>query len=114
MATFGDRMRSVRRAKGMTQAELAKVVGVTQQLISLLERNACDSSGEAVSMAKALGVSPDWLSTGEGPQIPVILRIKKRELRRLKMLRSLTLEEQRFFDDMLKVAYKRKQNAQTA
>jgi transcriptional regulator with XRE-family HTH domain len=37
METMGDRIRSLRRARGLTQAELAKLCGVTKSAVSQWE-----------------------------------------------------------------------------
>jgi HTH-type transcriptional regulator/antitoxin HipB len=47
-AEFGERLRALRRAKGLRQDELADRIGVTRMTISRLER------GEAVSVDTAL------------------------------------------------------------
>ena len=38
--SFGDRLRAVRKARGLTQSQLADKAGVTQCLVSTYERNA--------------------------------------------------------------------------
>ena len=47
-AEFGERIRALRRAKGLRQDELADRIGVTRMTISRLER------GESVSVDTAL------------------------------------------------------------
>ncbi len=50
-------LRSFRQARGMTQAELARALGVTQQTASDLERNASAASvSRLLRMLSALGV----------------------------------------------------------
>lgn len=49
----------------MTQAELAEVVGCRQTNIAEAERRS-DGSTLTVAIARATGVDPDWLATGDG------------------------------------------------
>ena len=50
-------LRSFRKARGLTQAQLAKEMGVTQQTLSSAERNAASMSvGRLTRLLSALGV----------------------------------------------------------
>lgn len=66
MSTFADRVRSERKAKGLTQVGLAKKSGVSQATIADIERGRNHGSTELVGIAKALHVNPGWLKTGSG------------------------------------------------
>lgn len=70
MATLGDRLREAREAKGMGQRSLARTSGVSQGHISHAESGKRIELGPTVlsALADALGVSVDWLLTGEGPR----------------------------------------------
>lgn len=73
---IGDRIRSVRRQKNISQAELAKLANVTQGAISQLENGRNDTSKELPAIAMALGVDVYWLQTGENgipPKVQSIL-----------------------------------------
>ena len=61
---LGNRVKQIREAKKLSQAELAEKVGISQQAIGLLEQRDSDSSKFLVELAKALEVSPEWLKTG--------------------------------------------------
>jgi phage repressor protein C with HTH and peptisase S24 domain len=65
MSTFGERLREARKDKGLSQGNLAKIVGVKQPTIAELEAEGKGSS-KASLIAKALNVSPLWLSEGRG------------------------------------------------
>lgn len=63
---LGNRIRDARVARGLSQVTLAELAGVSPQYLGQLERGLRDPSlGVAVRVARALGVSVDWLATGE-------------------------------------------------
>lgn len=66
MNTFGERLKAARKAHGITQAELAKLAGISQTTIADIERGRNKGSTEVLKLAKSLEVSPDWLATGKG------------------------------------------------
>lgn len=65
--TFSQRLRDTRVKNGLTQAALAKKIGVSTQTISSYESFDSVTGGKtpsltnAISIAKTLGVSLDWL-----------------------------------------------------
>lgn len=65
--TFGKRLRHARRARGLTQDALADAAGEGQGTISKMELGKIAKSGNVAMLAKALGVSVDWLALNEGP-----------------------------------------------
>lgn len=57
--SIGDNIRRIRKEKGWTQAELAKVLNVSQQMIGQFENNKNPPKLETVEkIASALGVTP--------------------------------------------------------
>lgn len=64
--TLGSRLKDARLASGLTQAQLAKKAGVSQQAVAKLEKGA-EWSRHTHALSKALGVSTEWLATGSGP-----------------------------------------------
>lgn len=57
--SVGDNIRRIRKEKGWTQAELAKVLNVSQQMIGQFENNKNPPKLETVEkIASALGVTP--------------------------------------------------------
>lgn len=67
----GERLRAARTFKDWTQAQLAEASGVSQSLISQLERSGTATGSEyTVRLARALDVSPDWLADEQGPMRP--------------------------------------------
>jgi SOS-response transcriptional repressor LexA len=77
MSPLGKRIKDVLREKGITQAELARLVGTKQQTISYIvsDQNPAQTSRYATKIAEVLGVNPSWLQTGDGdrhdPSVPI-------------------------------------------
>ena len=60
--SFGRQLATLRRRKGLTQTELAKMLNTTSRVISYYERESNNPSLEMVKkMANALNVKPDSL-----------------------------------------------------
>lgn len=64
--SLATRLKTARKAKGLTQEGLMEMSGVKQSDISKIERGATQSPTGLLALAKALGVNPFWLETGEG------------------------------------------------
>lgn len=60
------RIKQARAAANLSQRELAKRSGLSQQLISKLENGLVTSTTEVFGLAGILGVDPRWLATGIG------------------------------------------------
>jgi Zn-dependent peptidase ImmA (M78 family)/DNA-binding XRE family transcriptional regulator len=66
MTALGEALRVARRAKGITQAELAERIGITQAALSRYENDLREPSQETVdAFAAALGVTPELLASGQ-------------------------------------------------
>lgn len=63
---YKERIKAARRHAGLTQAQLAKLVGIDQASISDLERGRSQRSSYNASIAKACGVSAIWIESGAG------------------------------------------------
>lgn len=66
---YNERIKAARRHAGLTQAQLAKLVGIDQASISDLERGRSQRSSYNASIAKACGVSAIWIESGSGPMV---------------------------------------------
>lgn len=67
VATFGDRVASAREAAGMTQAVLARRLGVRVATLRAWENDTAEPRANRLSMlAGLLNVSMMWLINGEG------------------------------------------------
>ncbi|MCU4601666.1 MULTISPECIES: helix-turn-helix domain-containing protein [Acinetobacter] len=64
MATLGENLKKLRKAKKMTQKELAQKSGVKQSVISDLETGNAKSTGSILELANALGVTAEELKKG--------------------------------------------------
>lgn len=62
--TLASRLRYARERKGITQEELAKLAGTTQQNIQNIEGGVVKRPRKIDAIAKALGQSPAWLQFG--------------------------------------------------
>jgi transcriptional regulator with XRE-family HTH domain len=72
MATFGDRVAAAREALGLTQAQLARRLGVKAQTIDAWEADRSEPRANRLQMlAGLLNVSIMWLMTGEGAGLEV-------------------------------------------
>ena len=59
---YGNRLRDIRDARGLTQKDLANRVGMSDQQIYRYETDKSDPTGEALAkISKALDVSVDYL-----------------------------------------------------
>jgi len=93
--SFGERLAMFRKQRGLTQAELAEQVGVTQPLVSDYERGRLQLSAEmAVRFALALNVSCDALlgtrkANGHGAAPP------RRLMKRVEQIQRLSAHDQR-------------------
>lgn len=66
---YGERLKTARKHAGLSQAELAEIVGVSQPGISQLEGSNTSGSEFTVQFAKACNVRAEWLALEDGPMI---------------------------------------------
>jgi len=67
IATLGDRLAAAREGQGLSQADLARRLGVREKTLAHWEDDASEPRANRVQMlAGMLGVSLRWLLTGEG------------------------------------------------
>lgn len=69
--SFAKRLRKERERAGLSQTRLARMCNLSGTMISCLERGESAGSEKAVaSVARALGVRPEWLRSGAGKREP--------------------------------------------
>ena len=67
MSEIKDRLQQVRQAYNISQRQLAKRIGVTSQLISMIETGKTQLSHlTAKAIESEFGVNHEWLMTGQG------------------------------------------------
>lgn len=66
-ATLAERLVLARKARGLSQGDVAEAIGMTQPSYSALERGVSKTTHKIGSLARLLGVDAYWLETGEGP-----------------------------------------------
>ncbi|CAM3397066.1 HTH cro/C1-type domain-containing protein [Bordetella sputigena] len=67
MKKFSDRLRHARTLRGYTQAELARLAGLSQSAVASYESGERKSSRGLFKLAAALRIEAQWLDTGKGP-----------------------------------------------
>lgn len=66
MNTFAERLVAAMSAAGISQGQLAEKVGISQPAIQKMTSGKTSGSRKMVELARALEVSPEWLSSGIG------------------------------------------------
>jgi transcriptional regulator with XRE-family HTH domain len=69
MDTIGARLLQARDYAGISQSELARKSGVSQTIVSRLERNEAKRTRDIVRLARACGVNSEWLAEGVGEMV---------------------------------------------
>lgn len=88
--TLGDRIRRYRLAKGLTQAELAKLAGASQRMINYYEVHGVSPPPELlVKIADALDVSIDELFGRKPPARRAVAAPAGESLRRTRRLKRI-------------------------
>uniref|UniRef100_UPI00356572C3 adenosylcobalamin-dependent ribonucleoside-diphosphate reductase n=1 Tax=Puniceibacterium confluentis TaxID=1958944 RepID=UPI00356572C3 len=72
-STVGSRLRTARRAKNLTQGDLAAKVGVSEAALSKVENDKQDKVPVIERVAAALGVTPGWLQFGDTEAAPEVI-----------------------------------------
>jgi len=86
-AEIASRLRTAREAAGLSQGQVAKMLGVHRPTISEIEAGRRRVSAEELSqLAKIYDVSPEWLTEGStsGSEGDERLRLAARQLSKLK------------------------------
>ena len=84
--TIGSRIAGARKAKGMTQEELANILGVSSQAVSKWENDAsCPDISMLPRLAKELGLTTDELLTGKSNEVKMVPSSQRKSLDELTM-----------------------------
>jgi transcriptional regulator with XRE-family HTH domain len=67
---IGERIREIRKEKGLTQIEFSKILGITQDKLSKYENGRVGVPIEIIlRISDEFKISLDWLLKGKGPKI---------------------------------------------
>lgn len=82
MATIGERVRLLRKKRGLSQVELAARVGITQGSLSLIETNKTEvPAGETLAaLCRVLKTTPDFIIAGAGDPDSIESAMQEHEL----------------------------------
>jgi transcriptional regulator with XRE-family HTH domain len=98
---FGERLTQIRQGRGLTQAELARAVGVSRRVIAYYEQEGAQPPGAMlVELAKALRTSTDHL-LGLKPHKETTSPRTARLLKRLQKIEHLPPTDRRVLLKML-------------
>ena len=120
-----DRIKQLRKAKGLTQFEFADRLKVSRNNIAGYETGRTEPSGSAISLiCRTFSVSETWLRTGEGEmfsdtareeQIATfmgdVLAAESEDFRKrfISMLSSLSVDEWRLIEEKAKELFAKEQ-----
>jgi len=94
---FGQRIREIRKRKGVTQVELAEKLGVTQRGISYYENETQNPSMEIIErIANALGVAKKMLIEYDDNTILIEPKAIRALQKRMEIIPKLPPEGQRY------------------
>lgn len=83
--TLGHRIAELRKAKELTQEELAKLVGVSSQAVSKWEKDrTCPDIGLLPQLAKLLGVTVDELLSGKQAETDAVRLLPEEQRKDIK------------------------------
>lgn len=84
--TIGNRIAKFRKAKGMTQEDLANQLGVSSQAVSKWENDAsCPDISLLPQLSRVLGVTTDELLTGKNDEVKLVPAEQRKPLEQLTM-----------------------------
>ena len=104
---FGDRLRVLRKAQGLTQGELGQIVGVSTRAVCSYERNECDPPVHVlVGLASALNVSLDDILGRSGGTSLKQEPAPRRWMRKIEQIQKLPEHKQKAIVQVLDMALK--------
>jgi transcriptional regulator with XRE-family HTH domain len=115
-SAFGAGLIAARKARGITQVQLAEALGTTQRMVSYYEAEGGNPPLETViAIARALKTTPDQLLGFRSPDEPAATAEERRLWRRFRQTRALPEKDQRaifrMLDTMAKVTPGRAEKA---
>uniref|UniRef100_UPI004047BFD9 helix-turn-helix domain-containing protein n=1 Tax=Flavobacterium sp. TaxID=239 RepID=UPI004047BFD9 len=93
---FSERLKELRKRKGISQGELAELIDVHFTQVSRYERGETKPNAEAMTkMAKVLDTTVDFLMNGTSDDIVQEAGLEKELIRRFKEVQNLPSEEKK-------------------
>lgn len=96
--SFGERLQNIRKARGLTQVQLAEAAGTTQRAISYYETEAGFPPAPAIiDLARALQITTDELLGVKAPRIEAANEDpeSRRQWKRFQLVSSLPERDQK-------------------
>lgn len=94
--SFAERLKELRKKKGISQAELADLIEVHFTQVSRYERGETKPNAEAMSkLAKALDTTVDYLMSGATDNLVQEAGLEKELVSRFRQVQDLPTEEKR-------------------
>ena len=71
MLTLGERLKTARKANGLTQDKLAEIIGTSRGVITNIEHNKTETPKPLIinTLCDALEINKEWLLTGAGEML---------------------------------------------
>lgn len=115
MPGFGDRLTQLRKAKGLTQTELGKKIGISQRMIAYYEKDEAQPPGPMlIDLANTLETTVDELLGKTNPSEPLTNPKEARFLKRLKRIQELPPQDRRAILKVLDALLAQHENRQPA
>lgn len=93
---FADRIKELRKKKGLSQAELAEAMGVHFAQVSRYERGETKPNAEAMTkLAHVLETSTDFLMNGTTDETAVSAGLDKEMISRFKQVQELNADDKK-------------------
>ena len=84
--TLGERVKAIRKEKGLTQQEFGDLIGIKRNSVALIEGGRSTSDQTINSICRVFNVREEWLRDGVGPMFeapepePLDVLLKSREI----------------------------------
>ncbi len=93
----GERIRAARQAAGLTQADLARAVGVSRSAVAQWETDRSGQvGGNLARIARVLGTAVEYLLTGQQPAGGGPMAVHATEFALLRLYRACSEDDQAF------------------
>jgi len=95
-STFADRLKQLRKKKGLSQAQLAEAIGVHFTQVSRYERGETKPNAEAMTnLAQILETTTDFLMNGTTGETAVSAGLDKEMIARFKQVQELSSDDKK-------------------